>query len=103
MSIKTLPALYRSETFGSRFGWKQQEKPAQVTPVSGARAGAPPQRQVPFLTQLIVGNDPDFHNKLGRADVARARELAYADIAAMTGRTMAPDGLPRRAIADRLA
>lgn len=45
----------------------------------GSRRQAPPsgQRQMAFLTQLMVDGDSDLRKRIGRSDVAGQRQAAY--------------------------
>lgn len=83
MSKISVPALYQTETFSSGFGrnpFRQETKPD--LPRRPAAAGIRPRKEPDFLVQLIASVDPDFSNNLGRRDVARSREAAYAFAAA---------------------
>ncbi|CAN1530183.1 hypothetical protein MCEMSEM23_01365 [Rhabdaerophilaceae bacterium] len=81
MSKIQVPALYQTETFSSGFQRRspRQETPEPVLEATSKRvSGQAPQRQADFLVQLISSNDPDLRKVLGRHEVARAREAAYA-------------------------
>lgn len=75
-------ALYQTETFGNGFQPYRHNARREDTdnrqkeaPMSGSPTSAP--RSVPFIAQLIVGNDSDLRRPLSRRDIAEQREAAY--------------------------
>lgn len=80
MSKIHVPALYQTETFSSGFrrGSSHDETPARPGTAPKAASGVKPVKEADFLVQLMVSGDPDFRKVLGRRDIARAREAAYA-------------------------
>lgn len=74
MSTINVPVLYQTETFSSGF---RRASSGDGTAVKSA-PGTKPKREADFLVHLMVSGDPDFRKVLGRRDVARAREAAYA-------------------------
>lgn len=72
-------ALYQIETFGAGFRHDPHHNGAgrqhKEVPMSGSQKLAP--RSVPFIAQLMVGNDSDLRRPLGRRDIAEQREAAY--------------------------
>jgi hypothetical protein len=78
MSTINVPVLYQTETFSSGF-----RLPASGGGTAAKSApGTKRLREADFLVHLMVSGDPDFRKVLGRRDVARAREAAYAFAAA---------------------
>lgn len=80
MSTINVPVLYQTETFSS--GFRQRSSGDGTAARSGAASrsapGQKPMKEADFLVHLMVSGDPDFRKVLGRRDVARAREAAYA-------------------------
>lgn len=72
-------ALYQIETFGAGFGHQKHHngagRPQAEASMSSVQKSA--SRSVPFIAQLIVGNDSDLRRPLGRRDIAEQREAAY--------------------------
>lgn len=80
MSTINVPVLYQTETFSSGFRQRssRDDTPARPEARPKAAPGVKPVKEADFLVHLMVSGDPDFRKVLGRRDVARARESAYA-------------------------
>lgn len=80
MSTINVPVLYQTETFSSGFRQRssRDDTPARPEAHPKAAPGVKPMKEADFLVHLMVSGDPDFRKVLGRRDVARARENAYA-------------------------
>lgn len=84
MSTIHVPVLYQTETFS--FDGRARSSGAGTAAHAGAaRKSAPggkPMKEADFLVHLMVSGDPDLRKVLGRRDIARSRETAYAFAAA---------------------
>jgi hypothetical protein len=84
MSTIHVPVLYQTETFSfdGRACSSGAGTSAHAEVARNTAPGARPMKAADFLVHLMVSGDPDIRKVLGRRDVARAREAAYAFAAA---------------------